>query len=83
MGNGTRSILSWGLIATGSLAALFGVWAIATYVIGVIRVLDAPDRSWIFWGLAIMMIGIIALAAGIPALVAGLRMRQGGQSRDR
>ena len=66
-----RQVSGWALSAVGGVLALVGVWGIGAYAWGVIDVLDEPDQSWIFWGLAILGIGIGTLGAGIGAIVLG------------
>ena len=66
-----RKLLWWALTLVGALLCLFGLWAIGAYVWGVLAILDEPDKSWIFWGLAILFIGIIAAALGAVLLVFG------------
>ena len=83
MSGKARIVFSWCLTVGGLLAAIFGLWAIGAYLWGVIEALDGPDRSWIFWGLAVLVIGILALGVGIVAILGGRRMRQGRQSPDR
>lgn len=69
-----RHTFGWLLTLAGGLVCLFGIWAIGAYAWGVIEVLDAPDKSWIFWGLAILFIGLICLPLGAGMVVYGRRI---------
>ena len=50
-----------------------GLWLVGAYSWGVINVIGEADRSWIFWGLALVAIGIPALGAGARLVVWGRR----------
>lgn len=63
--------VGWTVCGLGCLVTLTGIWAIAGYIWGVVSVLNEPDKSWIFWGLAIFFIGLIGLGLGIGMIVAG------------
>ena len=76
-----RLILGWALQIVGAGLVLFGVWAVGAYVWGVIEVLNEPDRSWIFWGLAILFIGIGAIGTGVGMVVSGRRLLSGPRPR--
>ena len=69
-----RKTIGWVAILTGGLLFLVGAWGILAYIWGVIDILGEPDKSWIFWGLAILFIGILALGAGIGLIVTGRRV---------
>ncbi len=69
-----HTILSWAILCVGVLLTLCGLWAIGAYVWGVLDVLDEADQSWIFWGLAILFIGIMALGTGVGLVVLGRQM---------
>ena len=66
--------MGWTLCILGGLLALFGVWAVGAYIWGVITVLSDTDQSWIFWGLAILFIGLAAAGVGIGMMVAGVQV---------
>lgn len=66
-----KKILGWTLCIGGGLLALVGAWAIGAYIWGVIDVLGDADQSWIFWGLALLFIGLGAGAIGALAIRAG------------
>ena len=66
-----QKTIAWALMLLGGMVALFGAWAIGAYVWGVIDVLDEADQSWMFWGLAILFIGITAFGAGVGLFVLG------------
>lgn len=60
---------------TGAVLAALGVWLVGAYLLGVLDVLGEADRSWIFWGLALV-------AIGIPAITAGKRLILWGRRRE-
>ena len=64
-------VLGRTLCGLGCLVTLIGVWAIGGYIWGVISVLDEPDQSWVFWGLAVLFIGLAGVGIGIGMAVAG------------
>lgn len=66
-----KRLLGRGMIGLGALLAVGGLWAIGGYVWGVIAVLGEPDRSWIFWGLALVVVGLGALGLGGAIALAG------------
>lgn len=66
-----KRAFGWILCGLGCLATLFGLWAVGGYVWGVVAVLNEPDQSWIFWGLAILFIGLCGLGLGIGMIAAG------------
>lgn len=74
MNRRARQILGWSLFVIGGVLALAGAWGIGAYVWGVIDVLDQPDQSWIFWGLALLFGGIMVLGAGLASIVIGRRL---------
>lgn len=61
----------WALCGLGCLTAMIGVWAIGSYIWGVVSVINEPDQSWMFWGLAIFFIGLAGLGLGIGIFAAG------------
>ena len=69
-----KTAIAWVALIVGTLCVLFGLWAIGAYVWGVIDVLDAADQSWIFWGLAILFIGIFSTLGGGARLFLGRRL---------
>ncbi len=71
MRNALNKTLGWALIIFAAAVSIFGIWAIVAYVWGVIDVLDEPDQSWIFWGLAFLFIGVFAVGTGIGLFVLG------------
>ena len=77
-----RILLGWAILLIGAALALFGVWAILAYIWGVIGVLGEADKSWIFWGLAILFTGIFAIAGGVPMMYFGRRLIRGERARD-
>ncbi len=66
-----QRVVGWSLCGLGCLVILIGIWAIGGYIWGVISVLGEPDRSWVFWGLAILFIGLAAFGLGIRMVVTG------------
>lgn len=55
-------------IVAGWALILLGVLSIGTYAWGVIGVLGEADRSWIFWGLVFLFLGLYLIRAGIGIL---------------
>ena len=53
-----------------------GLWLVGAYSWGVINVIGEADRSWIFWGLALVAIGIPALGARARLVVWGRSLRR-------
>ena len=60
----TRRILGAIVLGGGVIAVAVGIVLMGAYVVGVIQVLDEPDRSWLFWGLAILFLGIALAGIG-------------------
>lgn len=52
-----------------------GVLLAGAYVVGAVAVLGESDRSWLFWGAALLFIGIILARLGTRLIAAGRRMR--------
>lgn len=69
-----KTALAWATIIAGGLCTVFGLWAIGAYIWGVIEILDEPDQSWIFWGLAILFLGIFSAMGGAALMVFGRRL---------
>jgi hypothetical protein len=66
---------------SGAVVIGFGVAAVAAglsmagaYVYEALRVLDEADRSWLFWGLAMLFIGIILARLGVGLVLLGRRL---------
>lgn len=58
-------------LVSGLLLVIVGLWMVGAYVVGVINVLGEADRSWIFWGLALVAIGVPAITTGTALVVWG------------
>ena len=69
--------LGQGLFGLGGLIALGGLWAIGAYAWGVLAVLGEPDQSWIFWGLALVFVGLGAIGLGLVIALAGRALVRG------
>lgn len=69
-----RRVAGVALAVGGVLATAFGLCLAGMYVWGVVDVLGQPDRSWLFWGLAILFpgIGLTFLGAVLVVLGRGL-----------
>ena len=63
-------------IIVGTLMIGVGLWLVGAYSWGVINVIGEADRSWIFWGLALVAIGIPVLGAGARLVVWGRSLRR-------
>lgn len=59
------------MIALGFLMLAAGVLLGGTYVVGAVAVLGESDRSWLFWGVALLFIGIILARLGVRLIAAG------------
>lgn len=66
-----RRFLGRVLMGLGGLAAVAGLAGIGGYVMRAIDVLGRSDRSWLFWGLAILVGGVILLVLGIALVLVG------------
>lgn len=69
-----RRLFGWSMLVCGSALCAFGLWAIGAYIWGVVEVLNASDRSWIFWGLAILFLGVFSTGAGAALIVFARRL---------
>lgn len=63
------------LIVLGALLVALGLTWIGMYAWGVIDVLDQPDRSWLFWGLALLFGGILLTRGGQKLITWGRALR--------
>lgn len=63
------------VVALGFLMLVAGVLLAGAYVVGAVAVLGESDRSWLFWGAALLFIGIILARLGTRLIAAGRRMR--------
>lgn len=81
MSDTLRKCMGWGLTLLGGLVFLVGAWAVLAYFWRLIEILDEPDKSWIFWGLAILFIGIGAIGTGVGMVVSGRRLLSGPRPR--
>lgn len=66
-----RRFLGRVLIGLGGLAAVAGLAGIGGYVMRAIDVLGQSDRSWLFWGLSVLVGGVMLLLVGISLVVVG------------
>ncbi|MEA3510184.1 MAG: hypothetical protein U9R51_01995 [Actinomycetota bacterium] len=55
------------LLAVGAVAVKWYFWDV------VIRQAGEPDRSMIFWGLPILLIGVFAIGAGLGLIFVAIR----------
>lgn len=64
-------------LAIGIPLAMAGVFLVGVYVVGVVDIIinQPPDRSWLFWGLALAFIGVFCLTTGVVLLVVWWRAR--------
>ena len=69
-----QRIAGWTLVFAGLLVCLFGVWAVGAYVRELITIWNEPDRSWIFWGLAVLFIGLFSIATRAALAFLGARL---------
>ena len=65
-------------IIVGPALGLLGLVSIGLYVKGVLDVLGEPDRSWIFWGLIFLFIGVLLVKIGVALFVLGRRWMSAG-----
>ncbi len=58
-------------LVLGIVLSLIGLVGIGLYAVGVIDIMinRPPDQSWLFWGLALAIIGATALLGGLGLLV--------------
>lgn len=68
--------------AAAVLLSAFGIFLIGAYVAGAIEVIveDAPDKSWLYWGLALAFLGVVVLIMGIG--LAWWSWKLGKKNRD-
>ena len=59
---GAATWIGWGLVAIGLLSA-------GTYVVEAVQVLHEPDRSWLFWGVALLFGGLLLVRLGVRLIV--------------
>ncbi|MBX7541260.1 hypothetical protein [Qipengyuania sphaerica] len=59
------------MLGFGLSFAALGAIITGAYVHGVIDVIGEPDQSWIFWGIALLAIGLPMLGGGIALAVWG------------
>jgi hypothetical protein len=75
-----------GVTAAGVVAFSAGLWMTLIWLYNVLRVLGEADRSWLFWGLAILFGGIILVRLGVRLVVFGRQMtrseRDDGSGRN-
>ncbi len=55
----------------GVLLLASGLWLVGGYVARAVAVLHEPDRSWLFWGLAILFLGLMLAGAGAGLIAWG------------
>lgn len=61
-----KKILTYGMLAFGSLVALLGAAFVAMYVReAIIARAGEPDQSLLFWYLPILFLGVIAVLTGL------------------
>ena len=66
-----RTVAGRALAVIGGVLVAVGVFGAGAYVVGVVQVLDEPDRSWLFWGLALLLGGMLLVRLGIRLVVLG------------
>jgi hypothetical protein len=74
--SGWRNAAGIAAMLVGLVAMTAGLGYVGLYIQGAIEVLHEPDKSWIFWGLTILFIGVVLAAAGAGALVWGSAYRR-------
>jgi hypothetical protein len=62
------------LYALGALLSFVGLSFVLIYLWEVISVIGEPDQSIVFWGLAILLIGIILFTVGATMVVTARRL---------
>jgi fatty acid desaturase len=62
------------LSGIGVAVAAAGVWMIGAYVARAVSVLGSSDRSWLFWGLAILFAGLLFAGIGVTLFLLGRRI---------
>jgi hypothetical protein len=68
---GRRRVAGRILSGAGVLAAVTGSWLVGAYVERAVRVLGSSDRSWLFWGLALLFAGVLLIGAGAALVLLG------------
>lgn len=76
-----RQALRSAALVIGLGLTVLGLFAVGTYVAGVIDIfVERPaDRSWLFWGLAVAGLGVVALGSGITLLIIWRQTRNGSK----
>lgn len=68
------------LSGAGVLAAVTGLWLAGAYVERAVRVLGSADRSWLFWGLALLFAGLLLVGAGVALILLGRHVTRSAAS---
>jgi len=68
------------LSGAGVLAAVTGLWLAGAYVERAVRVLGSPDRSWLFWGLALLFAGLLLIGSGVTLFLLGRHVTRSAAS---
>jgi protein-S-isoprenylcysteine O-methyltransferase Ste14 len=76
------SVIRFASYAASVLLAAFGIFLIGAYVAGAIEVIveDAADKSWLYWGLALALLGMVVLIMGVG--LAWWSWKLGKQNRE-
>jgi hypothetical protein len=61
----TRGGAAGAATVIGAVAVMVGLFLAGAYVVEAFRVLDEPDRSWLFWGVALLFGGILLVRVGV------------------
>lgn len=73
--SGWRGAAGMAVMLAGLVVMGIGLSYVGLYIHGVFEVLHQPDRSWIFWGLTILLIGLALTVGGAAAMVWGRSLR--------